>query len=227
MSLSPKEDLLLLKLLEADVQSVCPFADASDFLRRGCYTKDEARQQVRQFPVGGRFEYLYRLTEIRGNHPILAVEKSRRMMATWWALAVLLYELLTVPNLAIAVVSKKATDSAYLCGADRLQFMYEHIPDDLWPNKPTLSFTGKIGNGYTFVENASIGSSIRAIASGPDQLRSYTFSRIFLDEFAFHENAEAEWTACKPCIEGGGHIDMVSTPELGAYMYDLIYDVER
>jgi hypothetical protein len=205
------------------------FSDPWQFLSTAVWTKDEASGEVKQFPTNVmhdgelRFGYLKYLTEIRLNHQIFAVEKARRMMITWWMLCLYLHEIMTRDNIAAAIVSKKEQDSAYLCGPYRMQFVYDHIPADVWPDKPTVKFSAKNGDGWTLVECPDTGSTIRAVASGPDQLRQFTFTRILLDEFAFHDRARDEWTACKPCIEGGGHIDMVSTPELGAYMYDLLY----
>lgn len=204
-------------------------ADPWSFLANAVWTKDEASGQVRQFPAAIeydgelRFAYLRYLTEQRLKHQIFSIEKPRRMMITWWMLCLYLYEMMTMPNIAAAIVSKKEQDSAYLCGPNRMQFVYEHISADIWPNKPVVKYSSKNSDGWTLVECPQTGSSIRAVASGPDQLRQFTFTRILLDEFAFHDRAREEWTACKPCIEGGGHIDMVSTPELGAYMYDLLY----
>jgi len=196
------------------------------FLSQAVWTKDEASGTIRQFPSSERYAYLRTLVDRRMSYPIFAVEKSRRMMATWLFLALYLFDVLTQRNLAMAVVSKKLEDSAYLLGPDRMLCIYERIPAEVWPNKPILNATGRHKGGYTYLECPATGSHIRAIASGPDQLRLYTLSRVFLDEFAFHERAEEEWTAVKPTVEGGGHIDLVSTPELGAYMYDLVHPGE-
>lgn len=104
--------------------------------------------------------------------------------------------------------------------------VYERIPASKWPNKPELLPTGKAGMGYTLLACPTTGSYVQAVAQGADQLRQYTASNVLLDEFAFQERQAEAWSAIKPTIDGGGHIDMISTPELGAYMYDLIYDVE-
>lgn len=207
-------------------EPVNPFKDDWDFLSRGCWTKDEATGQVLQFPSDANHEYLRYLTEIRPNYPIFAVEKSRRMMATWWMLALYLFDTLTKPNHANFVGSRKLESSAYLLGPDRILHIYNHIPADVWPDKPMLRPVGKHYAGYTRLECPSTGSYIQAVASGADQLRQYTATNVFLDEFAFWDRAEESWTAIKPTVQGGGHVDMVSTPELGAYMYSLLYDTD-
>lgn len=210
-----------------------PFSSEWDFLRRACITKDEASGQLRPFPADlehdgeRRFAYLEYLTETRKQHPIFAVEKSRRMMITWWLLCLYLYDTLTQRNHANYVGSRKMESSAYLLGEERILGVYKRIPRDVWPDKPELIPSGKLGMGYSTLSCPATGSYIQAIASGADQLRQYTASNVLMDEFAFWERARESWTSIKPTIDGGGHVDMVSTPELGAYMYDLLYDEEQ
>jgi len=149
------------------------------------------------------------------------------MLVTWWMLCLYLHDVLTQPNHANFIGSRKLEASAYLLGPERILGVYERITSDVWPNKPRLLATGKHEHGYTLLECPDTGSYIRAIASGADQLRQYTATNVFCDEFAFWERAEESWSAMRPTIQGGGHIDIVSTPELGAYMYQLIYDNYR
>ena len=184
------------------------------------WTKDEARGEIRQFPD---YEYLKYLTYERPKYRIFAVEKSRRMLVTWWMLSLYLYDTLTQANHANFVGSRKLESSAYLLGEERLLGLYERIPTEVWPDKPGLEATGKHGHGYTLLKCQATGSYLQAIASGADQLRQYTATNVLCDEFAFWERAEESWTAMRPTIEGGGHIDIVSTPELGAFMYDMLY----
>jgi phage FluMu gp28-like protein len=201
-----------------------PFTDCWDFLSRACWTKDEATGKIVQFPSDERHQYLRYITEVRPQHPIFAVEKSRRMMATWLFVCIYLYDTLTQRNHANFWVSKKLGDAAYVLGEERLQGVYNRIPADVWPNKPEMLFSGKEGKGHRIVSCPSTGSSLEAVASGADQLRQYTASNIMFDEFAFQERQYEAWTAAKPTAEGGGHIDLVSTAEQGAYMYELLHD---
>jgi hypothetical protein len=204
-----------------------PFKDEWDFLTRSVWTKDEATGSIRQFPHEERYDYLRQLTLIRKQHPIFAIEKSRRMLITWWMLSLYLFDTLTMKNHANFVVSKKLGDSAYLLGDDRILGVYKRIPESTWKNKPRLIESGKEERGFTLLTCPDTGSYLQAVASGADQLRQYTASNVFFDEFAFQDRQEDAWTAARPTIEGGGHIDMVSTPELGAFFYDLLYDTGR
>ena len=204
-----------------------PFNSDYDFLSRACVTKNEATGKLEPWPTGERYEYLRYMAETRLQHKIYVVEKSRRMMATWLFVCLYLYDVLTQRNHANFVVSKKLENSAYLLGSERMLGVYERIPVDVWPHKPRLEATGKNGLGYELLTCPDTGSFVQAVASGADQLRQFTASNVFFDEFAFQERQREAWTAAKPTVEGGGHIDIVSTPELGAYMYDLIYDTGR
>jgi len=201
-----------------------PFSSAWDFLARAVFTRDEASGQIRQFPSGPEFEYLQYLTEQRPLHRVRAYEKSRRMMITWWLLSLYLYELMTQSNELAAVASDKLGKSTYLLGQDRMQFVYDHIPADVWPNRPEVIFEGKDGMGWSTVRCPSTSSAIMAMASGKSQMQQYTFSRVLMDEFPRWEQQEESWRNIQPTIQGGGCCDIVCTAELGVFAYDLLYD---
>jgi hypothetical protein len=208
-----------------------PFTDSWDFLSRAVWTKDEASGTIRQFPGNIIWEetgelqygYLREIINIIEREQLIALDKCRRMMITWCIMSWLLYDTLTQPNHANFVVSKKLEDAAYLLGDERALGVYRRIPDDVWPNKPQLEWTGKDGMGYDLLSCPSTGSYIQAVAQGADQLRQFTASNVFFDEFAFQARQREAMTAAKPTIDGGGRIIVVSTPELGAYMYDWCY----
>ncbi len=145
------------------------------------------------------------------------------MLMTWWLLGLYLYDVLTQKNHANFVGSRKLEASAYLLGPERMYGMWERIPVALWPEKPELICEQKQGMGFALLRCPATGSYIQAIASGADQLRQYTASNILLDEFAFFERAAETWGAVLPTIQGGGHVDVVSTANLGSYMYDLLH----
>lgn len=211
-------DAELLELLQQPV-------DDWQFLSTCVWTKDEASGSIRQFPAADpNFEYLQYLTGVRRQHNFFAIEKSRRMMVSWWLTSIYLFDTLTQPNHANFIVAKKLEDSAYWLGEERILGVYRRIPGEVWQSKPELQETGKQGKGYTLLSCSATGSYLQAVASGADQLRQYTASNVLFDEFAFQERQEEAWAAARPTVEGGGHIDVVSTPELGAYMYDLIHD---
>jgi hypothetical protein len=220
--------------LPEDRNTENPFTGPWDFLSRACWTKDEASGQVRQFPAAlmhegqSRFDYLRYCTEERPNHRIRAYEKSRRMMVTWWLLALYLYDIMTEPNHANAIASDKLLKSAYLLGPERMEFVYNAIPADVWPDKPTVRFEHKESMGWQIAHCEQTGSYCMAVASGQSQMQQYTFSNVLMDEFPRWKWQEESWRNIQPTTQGGGCVDIVCTAELGVFAYDLLYDrVER
>jgi hypothetical protein len=198
--------------------------DEWDFLSRAVYTKDEAKGEIRQFPQYTYLEYLTRTR--RENYltpPIHAYEKSRRMLISWWLLSLYLYDTLTQYNHANFVGSRKLEGSAYFLGEERILGVYERIPADVWPNKPQLIHGSKRGMGYETLTCPETGSFLMAIASGADQLRQYTASNVFGDEIAFWQWWGRSYKAMRPCIDGGGHIDLVTTADLGSEAEEVYY----
>lgn len=213
------------------------------FLQHAVWTRDEATNSIRQFPSGERFDYLRYCTEEREKHRVRAWEKSRRMVVTWWLVALYLYDLMVKQNDLSAVASDKLEKSAYLLGVDRMQLIYDLVPpvsdvmlgklraqgidvgpfrEDVWPNKPAVTFSGKRGLGW---ELASCGSSrIMAMASGSAQMQQFTFSKVLMDEFPRWQWQEESWRNIQPTTQGGGAVDIVCTAELGVFAYDLLYD---
>jgi len=144
------------------------------------------------------------------------------MFITWLMSCIYLHDILTQRNHSNFLCSQKLESSCELL--ERTRFIHEHLSREFWPDLPGIvTHVGPRGVGLRTVECRETGSKLEAVAQGRDQLRQYTATNILLDEFAFWDQAEESWGALKPTIEGGGHIDMVSTPELGAFMYRLLY----
>lgn len=233
--------------------SASPFSSPWAFLARAVWTKDEASGQIRQFPAeipheGTRFEYLHHLTTTRTQHTVLAVEKSRRMMVTWWALALYLHDIMYHKNHLNAIASDKLEKSAYLLGGDRMELIYRLMPPiDLatenwlrtlgvplepfkeveWTQKPPVIFESKQGMGWKLARCESTASSCMAVASGESQMQQYTFSNVLMDEYPRWKWQEESWRNIQPTIQGGGHVDIICTAELGSYAYDLLYDANE
>jgi len=234
-----------------------PFADTWDFLSRAVWTRDEAGGRIRKFPGldvlhngEPRFAYLKHLTDHRLDNIVNAIEKSRRMLITWWAVAVYLDDIMRNPTHTNAVASDKLEKSAYLLGGHRMQFIYDHIPpvsdavynslrysapnqkwleqfkEPIWPNKTPVIFEAKQGLGWKTVRCEETGSNIMAVASGEAQMQEFTFSNVLMDEFPRWQWQEESWRNIQPTIQGGGHVDIICTAELGAFAHDLLYDAE-
>ncbi len=216
MSLSPKEQEELKLLLEWQAWR----NNRSQWIDECCLTRDEADGgKTKPFP---HKDYLHMLDRAYETYPILAVPKSRRMIVTWRILANLLYDAMFCQNLSIFVQSKKAADSAYLLGDERLCFMYSNLwhvdnpaKDHAWP-QIARRIKDSDGKGYDMIQFSN-GVSLTAIAEGPDQLRQYTASRVYCTEMAFWGTAELTWKALRPTIQGGGKIIIDSSANPGFF----------
>ena len=205
-----KEKAELLQLLEWREWRRSP----SSFIKDCIVTRDEADSGlVKPMPEK---EYLHHIDKCFVEYPILAIPKSRRMIVTWRLLALHLWHGIFHNNSAIFIQSKKAGDSAYLLGDDRLLFMYNNLPKrHVWPqiSRKTRDNDGK---GYDVIQLDN-GTSFYAIAEGPDQLRQYTASRVYCTEIAFWQSAESTWASLRPTIQGGGKIVMDSSANPGFF----------
>lgn len=179
------------------------------FVREACLTRDEVDEgTIKAFPEHG---YLRYICGVWGEHKLLAIPKSRRMMLTWLMLALHLHLALFTPRSAVFVQSKKADDSDYLIGSDRMLFLYEHLPP--WLRHYDLPTVQRKQYHLLF----SNGSMIRAVGQGADQLRQYTATAILCDEIAFWERAAETWRALRPVVQGGGRVTMVSSASPGFF----------
>ena len=177
------------------------------WLRECVRTQDEADENARVKPFPNK-EYLEHTVRVWQREPILAIPKSRRMVATWLMIALHLHKALFFPRSAIFIQSKKEEDSDFLLGPHRMLFIYHNLP----PNVPWPRVKKKYAN--LAFDN---GSYVKGIAQGADQLRQYTASAILCDEMAFWEDAESTWTSLKPTIQGGGKVTMVSSAQPGFF----------
>lgn len=179
------------------------------FVRDACFTQDEADEgRVKAFPDN---PYLRHICDTWSVYKMLAIPKSRRMMLTWIMLALHLHLALFVPRSAIFVQSKKAEDSDYLLGDNRMLFIYRHLPD--WLHGYGLPTVQRKQFNLTF----SNGSIIKAVSQGADQLRGYTATAVLCDEIAFWERAHETWRALRPIVQGGGRVSLVSSAAPGFF----------
>ena len=174
-------------------------------------TIDETTGESKKFPDKPYFPYVIDAWQ---ESSILAVPKSRRMMATWLFLALHLWAAIFRPFSAIFIQSQTSSKSEYLVGPQRMWHMYNNLPAGYdWP-KVSRSLMGQGGIKDISLNNGSI---IKAIGEGADQFRQYTASHVMMDEFGFWEKAKESYTATLPCIQGGGKVAIVSSAEPGFF----------
>lgn len=128
------------------------------------------------------------------------VWKSRQIMCTWVTCAYLLWLILFHKGKKVAIQSKKSDDADALI--QRMKVIYDHLP--AW--KPVAEFS------YCRIKVPENYSDAFGVPQGPDQLRSYTFTTIFSDEYGFQEKTQETFAASKPAVDGGGQFIAVTTP---------------
>lgn len=147
--------------------------------------------------------------------PLLAIFKSRRMTITWLMIFLHLWMVLFREGASVFIVSDKEDKSDELI--QRAWFIYQHIPQD----KVLLP---KAKYSYCYLDVPGINSYMMGVPQGADQLRQFTASAIFADEFAFWEKARETFMASKPTIDGGGKFTTVSSPKEG-FFKELCFDL--
>lgn len=187
-----------------------------DFLSRAVRTLDQADRLNPIKPFPSEKEYLHPIADFIVSDPLVAIVKHRRMVITWLACAIALWDAMFHEGRHVAIVSKKEEDSDEL--VQRCNFIYQNIPTDVLRIKPTGTYK------YTSLSFPEIDSRIKAYAQGPDQLRQFTCSRVFCDEIAFWPQARQTFVSLKPTIQGGGQVCLISTRFPG-FFKDVIEDV--
>lgn len=177
------------------------------FASEAVYTLDQVDKTnpTKKYPTDDseKAPYLKYIMEQIVNERLLAIVKHRRMIITWTACVVILWDAMLRLGRFNALISKKEEDSDEL--VRRCKFIYENIPTDVMPYKPEMKYS------YCALKFPELNSEIRGLAQGPDQLRQYTCSRIIADEMAFWPTARQTFVAMKPTLDGGGQVALIST----------------
>jgi hypothetical protein len=171
------------------------------------YTVDEATQKKRKWPER---EYLKELVWVLMNENLVVIPKSRRMMVSWLFAALSVYEARYFPNHAIFIQSETEDKAAYIVDK-RCSFIEEHLEEPLLRRryKPIRTTKGAIGR----MTYADTGSYIWAIPQGGSIIRTYTFSRLYMDESEFQDEGDDALGAALSIAETGkdSKIVLVST----------------
>jgi hypothetical protein len=174
---------------------------------------------TRPFPMKEYFEPIIR-TWLR--HPLVLVEKSRDMMATW--LMVVLYTWDTFyhggrQNFFQSETAKKTKELIR-----RANFILRHQPKFLRDKHKATYALGPDGAGELKCE--SLDSELIGMPQGSDQIRQYHPSGVFTDETAFQKDAGETFAAVKPAIQNGGRYTGVSSAYPGWFMHACMDSLE-
>ena len=172
-------------------------------------TIDEARANLgldpeRPMPI--QELYLRLLLYFADKEPIIWVNKSRRMMATWLFSARLLYQSCFFYGSANFIISRNKEEADQLI-EERIKFIYDNIPEKYRNLHPKAHKTKAL---MRFPEMRSY---IRGMPAGPGKIRGKTGSNVFWDEIGAQDKILETWEALRYVIKGGGHIQGVTTPE--------------
>jgi hypothetical protein len=117
------------------------------------------------------------------------------------------------PGARCIAISKNQRDADELISTCRL--IVDSLPEYL---RPATGMEGKNSQGRAGKETQSYfnfptraGASIRSLPSSSSAARGYTATLLFIDELAFHQDAQEVWVAAKPITEGGGQVIIGST----------------
>ena len=143
---------------------------------------------------------------------VLACRQSGKSIT---ACAYLVWYLLFQPEQTIAILANKGSTAREMLA--RITTMLEHIPFFLQPGTKVLN------RGSIEFENDS---RIVASATGANSIRGLSVNLLYLDEFAFVENAEQFYTSTYPVVTSGGKSKVIITSTANGIgnMYHKLYE---
>ena len=143
---------------------------------------------------------------------VLACRQSGKSIT---ACAFLLWYLLFQPEQTIAILANKGAIAREML--TRITTMLEHVPFFLQPGTKVLN------RGSIEFENES---RIIASATGANSIRGLSVNLLYLDEFAFVENAEQFYTSTYPVVTSGGQSKVIITSTANGIgnMYHKLYE---
>lgn len=186
-------------------------------IRHSATLEDEVmvREQFVELPTARPFTvfpYTASLVQYWQQYPLMAVEKSRDMMATWHFVTLYTWDSLFHGGRENILQSEDAVKADEL--VDRAKFIWDNQPKWLKRFKVKKA-KGVSKSGVLVVEG--LGSKILGFPQGPSQIRQYHPSGIMIDEAAFLAQAAAAFAAVKPAIMNGGRCTLVSSANPGFF----------
>ena len=143
---------------------------------------------------------------------VLACRQSGKSIT---ACAYLIWYLLFQPEQTIAILANKGSTAREMLA--RITTMLEHVPFYLQPGTKVLN------KGSIEFENDS---RIIASATGANSIRGLSVNLLYLDEFAFVDNAEQFYTSTYPVVTSGGKSKVIITSTANGIgnMYHKLYE---
>ncbi len=165
-------------------------------------------EAVRPFVIK---EYMPPLIKCMLEEPLMAIEKSRDVIATWTVVVVCTWDAVYHKGRQIIFQSKNSKDSDEL--VRRAFHIYKNQPKFLRDVVKGEYTIGQTRSGE--FKLPSIHSEIIGLPQGSDLIRQYHPSVIFTDETAYQPDAHDTFTAIKPAIQHGGRYIGISSANPG------------
>ena len=161
------------------------------------------------------YDYQKELIELFDENRFSVVLACRQSGKSITACAFLLWYLLFQPEQTIAILANKGAIAREML--TRITTMLEHIPFFLQPGTKVLN------RGSIEFENES---RIIASATGANSIRGLSVNLLYLDEFAFVENAEQFYTSTYPVVTSGDQSKVIITSTANGIgnMYHKLYE---
>ena len=169
---------------------------------RGAFIEQDT---TRAFPF--YLPYMRPIIEWWLREPIICLEKSRDMTATW--VTVTCYTWDTIFHKGRENIFQSEDASKTLDLVERASFIYRNQPRFLRDIHPANFTVGAGKSGRLTVP--SLESVLLGFPQGPDQIRQYHPSGVFQDEAAYQISAGDAFMSIKPAIQNGGRFTAVSS----------------
>lgn len=207
--------------LSVEVRLKRAITDPYFFLTEFCYTQDEHWQYKKlesPYNLIPRKQYIQDICDVFQTENLIAIEKTRQMMASWVMCGLALWDTMFKEGRRTFLMSKKEKDANAL--VERCKFIYSKLPkviQDKYVRDPEK---------YLEMRWSKRNCIIQGVPEGADQVRSYTSSLIIMDEAAFQDKSEKVFEAAQPSLAGGGKFIAISTPNGREWFWRTISDTE-
>lgn len=149
------------------------------------------------------------------NESMIAVEKSRDMMATWLVVMCYTWDSLFHKGRQNIFQSESASKTREL--VDRSQTVWVNQPE--WLRNIQKAYVSEGTNRAGKLTIPGMQSEIIGFPQGADKIRQYHPSGIFSDEAAFNPYASECFAAIKPAIANGGRYTAISSANPGWFQH--------
>lgn len=204
------DDTLTLVALQQELDD----AFSKDCWRWMCscvFTVDEAQYGMRGAPKirpwPQHLTYLKGVLDVLLNEPLVMIPKSRRVMVSWLVAAYFVWVARYQDHAALFWQSETEKKAAYIVD-QRCHFIETNLKPPEFRKRIT---TIKTKDSLVGQINYPNGSYIWAVPQGGDVLRTYTATKVMMDECEFQPQAPGAVRALMPMVEKGAQAILVSS----------------